>query len=330
MRWPDDFPGFHVFAGRHELEEQLEATDCNRDDQVSGARLEATFGSPGGLVETDDGTVFVADVGENLLRRIDTEGNVTTFVDVGHRLAEMGMERSDRVRGPIECDPGGNLFVLGYDVVFAISKRGVMRVLHIVRDEIGEARTGRRGYSHFQSLALGEHGRLYVVSLHVMEHGVREHELYRYTGPHGLASLYLAAGRDAFRPSCVAVDPDGRLWMGGTDEVVIMSEDGSIGEQYVSLDVHDPVTGVHCGYNTILDIAFDPSGHMYLAGNYSGPFRVDADTQRVTRIGDFPLGNGCSCVHVKRRDPYKGHLLVCTLDTILVSDHPVYPPNQRF
>ena len=48
-------------------------------------------------------------------------------------------------------------------------------------------------------------------------------------------------------------------------------------------------------------------------------------TGELTAFEGYPDEIAASDVCVKRHGPYKGHLLVCSLRTILVSEQPVYP-----
>ena len=76
--------------------------------------------------------------------------------------------------------------------------------------------------------------------------------------------------------------------------------------------------------NAILGMSFDPAGNLFVADSMEGPLRIDAKTGELSAVGEYPDEIGSSDVCVKRHEPFKGHLLVCGLAMILVSEEPVF------
>lgn len=326
MYWPDEYPGFEIFAGRHRLRAEL---GSNEQMWVEpGHRLEVTFGAVGGFVELEDGTILTTDPVRNWIGRIDVGGNVSTFARIPSRWMESGIEHRDHFEGRIDSERDGSVLVLGKKVVHAVSATGEVRTLLSLHNPPDEVRGSRHVYSEFTNFKLGPDGLLYLICRRAS--GAHEKRAIFWCQQfRDLETILIGGDPGDLVPDSIATHPNGRLCVGGcSDEVVLMNRDGSNREEYASLDFSDPTTDEYYGGNTIRDIAFDRGSNMYLAGGYSGPFRVDSHTREISRVGAFPEATGCGTVHVKRHNPYRGHLLVASLDTILVSNDPVYPPDE--
>lgn len=325
MGWPNHYEGFEVFAGRHRL-----SSDLGKEEELvgpdSGDRREVLFGAAvGGFVELDDGRIFAtADSKTPCVHVIDRADTMSNWMRIPQPLLESGIAGL----GFIDADRGRSLYVLGRKEVYVISADGQqLRTLHIIRDAFTKGQTANECLAVLERLKIDKNDdSLYLTCYHP---NTSRREVYRYQESRELELLVSGANLQEIWPSCVGVHPNGRLCIGSIeDDVIMVNKDGTNAERYVTLDIDDPDSVLYFGGNIIRDIAFDPGGHMYLAGGYKGPFRVDAETRKVTTIGAFPEGAGCGTVHVKRHSPYKGHLLVASLDTILVSDDPVYPPER--
>jgi serine/threonine protein kinase, bacterial len=83
----------------------------------NGPALEAAFRDPNALASDSEGNIFIADTANNLIRRIDTKGVVTTFAGNGeHSDSGDGgpaLKASIRSMDDIEFNPAGELHILG-------------------------------------------------------------------------------------------------------------------------------------------------------------------------------------------------------------------------
>ena len=82
-------------------------------DGTGGAFGTAQFSSPGGVARDADGNFYVADTGNNLIRKIDPEGNVTTLAGDGNAGYVDGDSASAEFSNPngIAVDTLGNVFI---------------------------------------------------------------------------------------------------------------------------------------------------------------------------------------------------------------------------
>lgn len=80
---------------------------------IDGDRLTATFNSPTGICTDDNGNFYVADFLNHIIRKIDSEGTVTTFAGSGQPGYADGFAEEAQFNFPrgIAIDASGNLFV---------------------------------------------------------------------------------------------------------------------------------------------------------------------------------------------------------------------------
>jgi sugar lactone lactonase YvrE len=95
----------------------IAGTGDSDHDGDGGPALEATFRDPNALASDKKGNIFVADTANNLIRKIDTKGIITTFAGNGEH-ADSGdggpaLEAAIRSMDDIEFSPEGELHILG-------------------------------------------------------------------------------------------------------------------------------------------------------------------------------------------------------------------------
>jgi serine/threonine-protein kinase len=83
---------------------------------ADGRGSSASFSHPAGITVDPDGNVYVADVGNNRIRKITPEGNVTTYAGSGLRGSDNGRDTSASFYRPygVASDKTGNIFVADY------------------------------------------------------------------------------------------------------------------------------------------------------------------------------------------------------------------------
>lgn len=170
---------------------------------ADGVGPAARFVAPGGLAVAPDGTVYVSDSGNYLIRKIAPDGTVSTVAGTaGQRGDADGLGADARFRYPLELalDAAGNLFVADADN-FAI--RMITPERHVTT--IGGNRAqramgaGTASNAHFMGpsgLALAPDGTLYISDTfgNVVMRGVRDQVPTVIAAPQSLA---LRAGADA-------------------------------------------------------------------------------------------------------------------------------------
>ncbi len=138
----------------------------------NGLGIEAAFDSPTGLAVGADGTVYIADTGNHVIRAMDTEGNVTTYAGSSEGSALGNSRKTIRFSSPTGlCYADGVLYV---------ADSGNHRIVALQEDEVdlvaGAALFGewedqgaywndeaeQACFSNPQGLAMGTDGTLYI------------------------------------------------------------------------------------------------------------------------------------------------------------------------
>lgn len=138
----------------------------------NGLGIEAAFDSPTGLAVAEDGTVYIADTGNHVIRAMDPEGNVTTYAGSTEGSALGNSTKTIRFSSPTGlCYADGVLYVAdsGNHRVVALQDGQVALVAGATlsgewADEgaywNGEAK--QACFANPQGLAMGEDGTLYI------------------------------------------------------------------------------------------------------------------------------------------------------------------------
>src|SRR6185437_5909379 len=99
-----------------------------------GPAATALFNSPAALTVDTAGNIFVADAGNYRIRKITTDGMVTTFAGSGLHEGVDGVGTAASFDGPndIHCDLNGNLYVADVTGIRKITPDGVVTTIAVV------------------------------------------------------------------------------------------------------------------------------------------------------------------------------------------------------
>ena len=190
---------------------------------ADGAAESARFDTPSGLAIDAAGALYVADTGNNAVRRVDPDGRVTTVAGDGVAGYADGPGAQARFNGPmaVAVDPAGRVIVADAynDRIRAISADG--RVTTVAGTGARGADDGEASAARFDTpsgVAVDAGGVIYVAD--------SGNGALRAIGPGGVATI--ATAEPLVRPAGVAIAASGHVYL--TDDrgrVLERSPDGS-------------------------------------------------------------------------------------------------------
>lgn len=203
-----------------------------------GVAPDARFADPYGIARAADGTLYIADAGDNnRIRRLGSDGTVITFAGGAEGFADgTGTAAAFHTPSGLALDREGNLYVAdtGNHAIRRITPQGVVSTL---------AGTGSAGYrdgaaaqAQFNGpigVAVDEHGRVYVADTY--------NDRIRVIARDGQVRTLAGGERPGFEdgeggaarfdtPTGLAVDGQGRIWVADTrnDALRCVTRDGRV------------------------------------------------------------------------------------------------------
>ncbi len=265
-----------------------------------GVAIDAQLNYPSGLAVDDRGNLFIADRGNNRVRKIGADAKIVTVVGNGWHgvigdgnTASLAMLNSPR---GLAIDAAGNLFISDTqnDRIRKVDANGIITtVAGIGYDPMingagdGEPASGAQINSP-EGIAVDAGGSLYIADgtiRKVDESGI----ITTVAGNSVMGPGYSGDGGPATSaqlsdPQGVAVDSDGNIYISDTDNDSIRKVDTS-GIITTVVGNGTPYVGV---LNHPLGIAVDAGGNLYIADTYNNVIRRLAPTGILTTV----VGNG--------------------------------------
>ena len=282
--------------------------------RADGIGAEARFNWPTGVSAAGDGTLYVADYSNSLIRRIDPSGSVTTLAG-GSGGFKDAKGKDARFLGPNGVagyrDGAGGEARFGYPTGIAIDGKGVLyvadRMTHTIRKIApgGVVTTlaggGRAGFSdgtgEFSllkepvSVAASRDGILYVSD--------SGNNAIRKITPDGVITT-LAGGKTAgYRdgagmeasfswPTGIAVDNNGNIYVcdSNNNKIRRITREGSTSTVAGTLlGGHSDGAGLRAGFNFPTGIALDRLGNIYVADSGNNRIRkiTYGETQKAMK-----------------------------------------------
>jgi streptogramin lyase len=301
----------------------LAGTGIPGDRGDGGPAIEAQLNNPYGIVLGPDGSLYICDMGNHKIRRVQ-DGRITTLAGTGKRgyRGDGGPARQAELSEPYEIrlDTQGNIY-------FVEMQNHLLRRIDAATQRISTvAGTGERGFSgdggpagnarlnQPHSLQLDAAGNLFICD--IGNHRIRriigrtgQIETFAGTGQRGVATDGAAYAQAPLNgPRALDFDRDGNLWLALREGNAVFRLDTMAGTlHHVAGTGAQGFSGHGAPAKTATlsgpkGISIAPDGNVYLADTESHSVRM-IDVQRGTieliagtgEKGDGPEGNPLTC-----------------------------------
>ena len=271
---------------------------------ADGTGSAARFWQPYGVAVDSSGNVYVADSGNDTIRKITPAGVVTTLAGLaGAQGSANGTNSAARFWQPygVAVDSSGNVYVgdQGNDTIRKITPAGVVTTLAGLAGVQGRA-DGTNSTARFTApagVAVDSSGNVYVADYgnnairKITPAGVVT-TLAGMAGTHGSANGTGSAAR-FYHPSGVALDDSGNIYVGDTDNdtirkitpaAVVTTLAGLAGNPGSS----DGTNSV-ARFNSPRGVGVDSSGNVYVADYYNDTIRKITPPGVVTTLAGLAV-----------------------------------------
>jgi sugar lactone lactonase YvrE len=253
--------------------------------------LSATFNQPTGVVADAAGNIYVADAGNNLIRKISAAGIVSVFVGSGAKGDADGNGTAASFNNPtgLTFDATGNMYVADYgnNELRKITAAGMVSSMPLF-----VAANGASGPDNDPSgVAVGPTGDIFYTNnvwgkICVIQGPlISTFSIGAYTG--------MAYGKFYIKPYGVAVDKAGNVYVADTDNHRIMKVNKDGRDIFVAghsssgnypLPGSENGNGLSASFNKPKGIAVDAAGNMYVADTENNLIRKITPAGAVTTL----------------------------------------------
>ena len=311
------------------------AGEIGRRGSTDGTGPAARFDSIYAIVVADDGTLFVADTGNDTIRKINRNGEVTTFAgQAGSSGSADGVGSAARFDGPsgIALDRAGNLYVGdSYNhTIRRITPAGVVTTLAgTAGAEGGADGTGAAARFRFpHGIAIDAGGTLFVAD-------GRNDEIRRIT-PAGVVTTFAGSTEGAVdgrgtaarfdSPRDIVIDRSGVFYIADQENYTIrrMTASADVTTFAGSAGASGAVDGVGSAarFGDPWGVGIDPLGNVYVADRGNDAIRKITPQGLVSTLGSLAIREGSAdgaALTARFKDP-RG-VAVDRLGNVFVADN---------
>lgn len=222
----------------------------------------ATFAAPSGVAVDASGNVYVADQGNNLIRKIDPSGVVTTLAGSGQAGSANGIATvaSFRVPWGVAADAAGNVYVADEEnnLIRMISPAGVVSTLAgSGKPGSADGTAAAASFSGPSGVAVDAGGNVYVAD--------QGNKSIRKISPDGMVSTLSGSFS---RPTGVAVDTSGNVYVvDQANESVLKITPAGVVSTLAGGGPAGSANGIGSAASFLLPygLAVDAAGNVYVA-----------------------------------------------------------------
>jgi sugar lactone lactonase YvrE len=258
----------------------------------------ASFNNPTGVAVDGQNNLYVADYENNVIRKIDSMGVVTTFAGNGTQGSGNGLALSASFYSPygIAVDGIGNVYVseIGNEDIRIISPSGVVSTLAGGQPGNSNGTGAAASFNNPTGVAVDAAGNVYVAdNLNSMIRKITPGGVVStLAGGHGLpgATNGPVAGATFNNPSSVAVDASGNVYVADAANNLIrqISATGTVITFAGSGLTGSSDGNVGASFNYPTGVAVDVAGNVYVADKGNNKIRLISNYQQVSTLA----GNG--------------------------------------
>ncbi|WP_295677072.1 NHL repeat-containing protein [uncultured Mucilaginibacter sp.] len=303
--------------------------DTTKTDSIAALDSLPSFNNPSGVAIDASGNIYVADYGNNLIRKIAPGGIVTTLAGSGNAgyIDGAGTLASFTQPTGLAVDASGNLFVAdaGDNLIREISPAGVVTTI-AGSDTTGSVNGIGTASSFFDPLGVSVdvHGNIYIADA--------GNNLIRLIGQGGQVSTFagtlntgISTNLSPFNnPSGVAVDGNGNVFVANYLNSTIMKITPSgVVSTYAGVDTvkgsnNGPAPSATFYYPN--SVAVDAAGNVYVSDGVNNLIRKITPDGTVSTLAGSGLAGSADSTGTKASFNYPAGLAVDAAGNVYVAD----------
>jgi len=287
---------------------------------------DARFAGPAGVAADIVGNIFVSDRGNDFIRKIAPDGNVTTFVGI-QGLAIFAFPHQ------IAMDTAGNVYVADEDYhrIDKITPDGHVSILAGDPDGAYGARDGIGTAAQFhnpQGVAVDKFGNVFVADTY--------NSVIRKIDPNGLVTTYAgqlnglggfkdgpAASAKFLTPVSVAVDAGNNVYVTdpGNQRIRVINAAGIVRTLAgTGVEGYADGAGATAKFDNPDGVAVDAMGNVYIADRYNHRIRKITSSGVVSTVAGNPTPGFADAAGAAAMFNYPSGVVVDAKGTIYVAD----------